>query len=174
MSSDKLPSGSGESIWPGCGLTATDTGHAPSDEHVASAACYRVVGQLLARDYSDPDCYRRAHQMVVDAYAAQHAGGEPPGDPDCRAVPDDVVPVLRGRCRPCRGAEAAPADGRQPPGLSWLQPPPQQHLLTVAHALPARNAEEHERLVREWAAQVWRAWAPHHAIIRQWNGQALG
>ncbi len=60
---------------PGCGLTAPETGDDPPAEHVASAACYRLYGQLLARDYSDAGYYRAAHQMVVDAYAAQHAGG---------------------------------------------------------------------------------------------------
>lgn len=47
----------------------------PPAEHVAAASCYGLYARLLARDYSDPDYYRVAHQLVGDAYAAQHAGG---------------------------------------------------------------------------------------------------
>lgn len=64
----------GTSTCPGCGLTAPDTGDAPPAEYVASGACRRLYGELLARGYCDPG-YRGVHQMVVDAYAAQHAGG---------------------------------------------------------------------------------------------------
>lgn len=33
-----------------------------------------MYAELLARSYSDPGL-RQVHQLVVDAYAAQHAGG---------------------------------------------------------------------------------------------------
>lgn len=43
-----------------------------------------------------------------------------------------------------------------------------------ADVLVASDADDHERLVRTWGAQVWRAWEPHHAVVRDWNRRALG
>jgi hypothetical protein len=34
--------------------------------------------------------------------------------------------------------------------------------------LDARTADEHLELVRQWAGQVWTAWAQHHATVRGW------
>lgn len=47
---------------------------------LGSAACWRGYGEFLAAQYLDPQ-WMRFHQIVVDAYAAQH-----PGDDDPRAV----------------------------------------------------------------------------------------
>jgi hypothetical protein len=163
----------GTSTCPGCGLTAPDTGDVPPAEHVASTACWRLYGELLARDYTDP-VYRRVHQMVVDAYAAQHAGGR------SRREIQTVALCLMTLCLFLEDG-VDPADGprlhrqmvRVRPPFNWLQPPPQQHLLTVADVLAAQDAAEHERLVRQWAGQVWQAWAPHHPTIHRWNRHAI-
>lgn len=159
-------------LW--CGLTAAETGGPAPAEHVASPACYQLYGQLLARDYSNPDCYRRAHQMNVDAYAAQHAGGT------SRREVQTVGLCLMTLCLFCEDG-VDPADGpalhkrmvAHRPDFTWLAPPPQHDVMTVGDVLTARDATEHERLTREWACQVWQAWAPHHGTIRKWNAQAL-
>ena len=44
---------------------------------LGSAACWRGYGELLAAQYSDPG-RMRFHQVVVDAFAAQHPGGDDP------------------------------------------------------------------------------------------------
>jgi hypothetical protein len=31
----------------------------------------------------------------------------------------------------------------------------------------ADSPESHARIVRDWAAQVWQAWAPHHDAARE-------
>ncbi len=50
-----------------------------------------------------------------------------------------------------------------------------EHLgdLTIAHIIDARDAEEHLRLVQEWAADVWRAYALYHALAREWIERIL-
>jgi hypothetical protein len=158
---------------PGCGLTAPDTGGPARAELTASPTCYRLYGELLARDHSDPD-YRRVHQMNVDAYAAQHAGGT------SRREIQTVGLSLMTLCLFCdHGIDPAegPALHKQMfdhrPDFTWLAPPPQYGPMTVADVLTAHDAAEHENLVRQWACQVWQAWSPHHATIREWNGQAL-
>src|SRR5688572_24525153 len=64
-------------ICPGCGVALpAETG--PTHPYMlGSPACWRGFGELLAAQYSEP---RRMgfHQVVVDAYAAQHPGGDDP------------------------------------------------------------------------------------------------
>ena len=161
------------STCPGCGLTAPASGGPAPEEHRASAACWAMYGQLLSRSYTDPD-YRAVHQMLVDAYAAQHAGGRSRREVQTVALclmtlclfVEDGVPVADG---PRLHQQMA---ARRPP-FRWLEPPPQQSLLTVADVLCARSVDEHEQLARRWAGQVWQAWSAHHDTVRQWNHYAL-
>ena len=60
-------------VCPGCGLVLA-VGDGPAHPYIgASAACWALFGELLAREYGDPR-YRRVHRTTVDAYAAQHPG----------------------------------------------------------------------------------------------------
>lgn len=157
----------------GCGLTVPEVGGPVPAGHVTSPACYQLYGELLARDYSDSD-YRRVHQMIVDAYAAQHAGGTG------RREVQTVGLCLMTLCLFCEDG-VDPAQGpalhrrmvARRPDFTWLEPPDQHHLMTVADVLTARTAVEHENLARRWACQVWRAWVKHHDTIREWNTHAL-
>ena len=166
--------GTGVDVCPGCGLRAPGSGESEPAEHRASVGCYAAYGRLLARDYSDPERYRLAHQVVVDAYAAQHAGGTGHREVQrvalclmtlCLFVEDGVLPA--------RGPALHRRMVAHRPDLTWLAPPPTHGLMTVADVLPARTAAEHADLALRWGAQVWRAWTPHHATVRAWNTTAL-
>src|SRR5258708_7273463 len=41
----------------------------------ASAACWKMYGSILAKEYSDP-AYFKVHRITVDAYCAQHIGDQ--------------------------------------------------------------------------------------------------
>jgi len=45
--------------------------------------------------------------------------------------------------------------------------------MTVADLLAASCVEEHTRLVKQWAASVWEAYASQHDIARRWIEAAL-
>jgi Family of unknown function (DUF5946) len=159
-------------ICPGCGLREPDTGGTPPAEREAFAECWQRYGELLARSYSQP--YRGVHQLVVDAYAAQHPGGQ------TRREIQRVALCLMTLCLFIENG----ADPREGPALHkrmmanrpdfhWLQPPPLRGLLTVVDILAASTPAEHERLTWAWGRDVWQAWAPHHLTIREWNTSAL-
>lgn len=161
------------STCPGCGLTSLETTGPAPEEQLASAACWALYGQALARSYTDPG-YRAVHQMIVDAYAAQHAGGT------SRRQVQTVALCLMTLClfiehgtEPVQGPALHKQMVARRPDFTWLAPPDQHGLMTVADVLTAHDAEEHGRLVREWGHQVWQAWALHHATIRAWNAHAL-
>lgn len=159
---------------PGCGLVATEASGPPPVEHTGSGACYALYGELLARSYGDPG-FRQVHQLVVDAYAAQHAGGTSRREIQTVALClMTLALVIEHDVDPAEGPRLHKQMVRNRQPFRWLQPPPQRHLLTVRDVLAARDMDEHARLVREWARQVWAAWAPHHATIQHWTKLALG
>ena len=43
-----------------------------------SAECWRVYTEVLEKEYSNPALFGQVHQMTVDSYAVQHAGGPHP------------------------------------------------------------------------------------------------
>ena len=162
------------STCPGCGLTALKAAGPAPQEQAASAACWAAYGQLLSRSYTDRN-YWAVHQIVVDAYAAQHAGGTSRREVQavalclmtlCLFIEHDVDPV--------QGPALHKRMVARRPDFTWLTPPAQHSLMTVADVLTAQDADQHCRLVGKWGNQVWRAWAPHHATIRAWNAHARG
>ena len=56
----------------------------------ASAGCWALYGEVLAREYGDYALYVPVHRLTVDAYAAQH-----PGEASRRAVQSVAVHLIR-------------------------------------------------------------------------------
>ncbi|MEO1029244.1 MAG: DUF5946 family protein [Pseudomonadota bacterium] len=61
-------------ICPGCGGRFSDIEGSVHGYMASSPGCWKSYGELLAREYSDPDLFARAHRLTVDAYALQHPG----------------------------------------------------------------------------------------------------
>jgi len=51
--------------------------------------------------------------------------------------------------------------------LVWLEPPQPNGGITVVDVVKTSNFEEHEKLVEQWASNVWAAWVRHHETIKQ-------
>ena len=117
--------------------------------------CRQLFQNLCAREGPD-------HQLLVDAYAAQH-----PGDASRRAIESLAVHLislclqLEQGATPTRAREAIIAALAIAYRFVRLDPPVWNGVLTVADV--AAGAD-----VRAWAESVWRAWAPHHATVRGW------
>lgn len=159
---------------PGCGARyaphPNDTTHAYIG---ASPACWAAFGELLAREFQDR-AYGRVHRHTVDVYTVQH-----PGDDD-RRQRQSVAIHLIGLChwlehgldaqRVIAATQAMLQGG--PPDWPWLAPPTEFEM-TVRDVLAAESGEDHERLVRRWAATTWEAWSAHHDVVRRWATDAL-
>ena len=52
--------------------------------------------------------------------------------------------------------------------MHWLTPPVRNGRLTVVDALAGGFDDGHAASVEAWARDVWRAWRPHHATVREW------
>lgn len=149
---------------PGCGLEMPLSERIYDRKFHASAECWSAFEEVLAVEFQNAVLFSQVHQLTVDAYAVQHAGGQHPDKSVCihlaglhlmleRSVPPvDVPPRLQ----------------RLASRTSWphLDPPDARAPITVFDVALAESPETHALRVREWAAQVWRVWSPHHDVAR--------
>ena len=157
---------------PGCGLVVQTRELAAAPGGPAAAGCFALFGELLAASYTDP-ARRALHQLIVDAYTAQHAGGA-----SRREVQAVAICLMTLHLFLERGI-----DPRQGPALHKTMvggtvafrrlepPPPEDGAPTVADVLSPD--EGYEQRVTSWAEAVWSTWIPHHETVRAWTRTAL-
>lgn len=157
---------------PGCGLELPESGRSYDFKFHASAECWSLFEQVLATEYQNPALAGQVNKLTVDTYAVQHAGGAHPDKSVCVHLVGLLLALER---------DVAPADaprllqrlaGRG--SFPHLQPPDERAPLTVRDVAMAGSPEAHARIVREWAAAVWRVWSPHHAAARELAGELSG
>lgn len=134
----------------------------------ASTACWAVYGDLLAKEFSDPE-YFKVHRTTVDAYAAQHIGNQE----DRRARQSANVHLIALYLAFAQKADkttvltfirkATVVKQDWPPLLQRKNP----HWLTVQDIVKADNPSSHARLVPQWGQSVWEAYGDcHEEVIR--------
>jgi hypothetical protein len=135
----------------------------------ASPACWAAYGELLAAQYDSPE-RMRFHQIIVDTYAVQHPDGD-----DRRAVQSVGIHLMTLYLFLERDVD--PASGsrlhmhiveRQRPSLYYLDPPSFQGIRTHLDVPRSGPASAVRDAAYAWARNVWAAWSPHHATVRQW------
>ena len=150
------------SVCPGCGLTmplrpaAVNPGY-----YNASPECWSVYTEVIGAEFSSAPLFGSAHQLSVDTYAVQHAGGP---------HPDKSVDVHLS------GLYLVLERGVAPTSV----PPLLQHLVTVVKEWPhfqppnvtgcltcldVALADDHIATVRAWATGIWKAWSAQHDAI---------
>jgi hypothetical protein len=131
----------------------------------ASPSCWDLFGKVLAREYSSPQLMK-IHRLTVDAYAVQH-----PGTPEPRSIQSVWVHLAglyltvernlsHAFARRVIGAMAGNSEQ-----LTWLHPPDDFGLITVADVANASNVAAHEEAVKRWAWVAWKAWEVHHRTV---------
>ena len=151
---------------PGCGLVAPAQDGPTHRYMVSSAACWATFCELVAADYSSPE-RMQCHQLVVDAYAAQH-----PGDGERQQV-QSVGLHLMTLCLFLE-RDADPSHG---PALhrSMVRRPTFRRLertgpgdLTVTHVPTDGPIEAARAAAYEWARAVWATYEPAWPTVREW------
>jgi hypothetical protein len=143
------------------------------------AGCQALLDELNAQAYADAR-YGAVRDLAFDAYCMQHL------ERYCRSAKSYAAHLTRLCC----GIEHAGDPAVYAAIQRWLngavaleKPEPPAHLgrLTIADVRGvarspqgARDAAEHARLVRAWAADVWAAYAAQHALARAWLRAARG
>src|SRR5262249_46373353 len=110
--------------------------------------------------------FGQVHQLTVDAYAVQHAGGPHPDKSvgihlsglyfmHERGVRSPDVPPLLQRLASC--VETWP----------HFHPPAEAGRLTIFDVALSNSPTDHAKTVRAWAREVWDSWARHHSAVRE-------
>jgi hypothetical protein len=135
------------------------------------AACQAVFDELAAQAYGDAR-YRAAYTLAFDTYCMQHR------ERYCRSAKSYAAHLTRLCC----GLEYDGEPRVYEAIRNWLDghvalekpaAPARPRSLTVVDARQARSPEEHRRLVRAWAENVWEAYAGQHDLARAWIEAAL-
>ncbi len=138
-----------------------------------SPECWSVFTEVVGHEFGDAVLYGQAHQISVDAYAVQHAGG---------SHPDKSVDIhLAGLYLVLERCLAPPSVPRLLQRLagtieSWphFPPPADRGSLTVLEVALADSGEDHIRIVRSWGSEVWDAWSDYHQDVATLVRQQLG
>ncbi len=152
----------------GCGAMFPASGGPVHPYMESSPACWAAFGEVLAREYSDI-AYMRAHRLTVDSYAVQHPGR--PSPQSIQSVTLHLISlclILEHEVSMPRATTALQEGAKYKSSFVWLDPPPMRGELTIADVHAAKSAEEHVRLVWDWAKSAWAAWSPHYDKIQAW------
>ncbi len=154
-----------ESVCPGCALQMPVSEAAFYDgNYNTSPECWSVYTEVLGSEFSNAVLFGQVHQLTVDTYAVQHAGGKHPDKSVAihlaglhlildRGVHPPNVPKLHQRL-----AAAV---------KTWphFPPPADAGSVTVFDVALSDSVEEHIKTARVWAALVWKAWSGHHSEV---------
>jgi hypothetical protein len=150
---------------PGCGVRLPESSWELDRSINASPECWQVYGELAGFELSDPSLSGRFHQLTVDAYGAQHAGG----DTGAIRVAYGLVGLHLALDRGMRGVDVRAIHQRMGrPDAKWpsFPRPPDVGSLTVIDLVEAGaragSVVGHADLVRRWAREVWDAWGAQH------------
>jgi hypothetical protein len=135
----------------GCGALLPDT-DGPTHTYLgASAACWAVYGEVLAREYGE--CrYPPIHRLTVDTYSVQH-----PGTLSRRSIQSVAVHLVSlYLVLECGFSLEKATDGirralKQRGQFVWLEPPSPLGNLTILDVRNATDFAQHEALVHHQA-----------------------
>lgn len=150
----------------GCGALVSDIDGPTHKYMLSTPGCWKLYGDILAKEYTisnwDPD----THRITVDTYAVTH-----PGIPERRAIQSVCVHLISLYFTFEKGLPGAQAtqlikrvveNKNITAKLAWLEPPQFQGTLHVTDVLQANDFEEHKKLVRSWGQSVWQVWKAKH------------
>lgn len=152
-------------VCPGCALVSRSGASVSYEGHYrASPECWAVYADVIGVDFSNVVLFARAHQLTVDAYAAQHAGGEHGDKSVCVHLVGLHLQIEEGLPGPRvahslrRFAERVDRRGEWP----HFDVPSRTGALTIADVAGAPTMEDHVETVAAWAYAVWDTWIDVH------------
>lgn len=137
----------------------------------ASAGCWAVYGEVLARQYNHPE-YASVLRLTGDTYAVQH-----PGTPSRQSIQSVAVHLISlywalEHHHTAQMTTQAIYQALQHRGdFVWLKPPTLLGAMTILDIRAAHDFADLAERVNQWAASVWKAWSAHHETIARWARQ---
>ena len=147
----------------GCGALVENIAGQPHKYIGANQGCWDLFGQILAKEFGEYKYPENTHRLTVDTYAIQH-----PGQPNRQAIQSVNIHLISLYCvfiKGLSGKEATKVMGKvleNSPNFEWLEPPIPNGKMTIIDVLKAKNQTEHEKIVQEWAKDVFGCWYSKH------------
>jgi len=155
-----------ETTCPGCGLrmpvrqaSTTSRGY-----YNVSDECWDLYTEVLGTEYSNAVLFGQVHQLTVDTYAVQHAGGPHPD----KSLAVHLFGLYLALQKDIRSPYIPPLLQRLATAIEvWphYEPPTKTTPLTVFDVAFCDSTEDHIRVVKEWARAVWESWSEYHPEI---------
>src|SRR5262249_7218939 len=144
-----------ERLCPGCGLAMPRSERpGPRMYYNASPECLLLYSEVLGEEYGNAVLFGQVHQLTVDTYAAQHAGGPHP-DKSVAIHLSGLHLMLELGVRP----QAVPALLQRLATVveEWphFAPPAEVGERTVFDVAIVSSPAAHAEAVRAWACDVW-------------------
>jgi hypothetical protein len=144
------------SACPGCGVSLPGSA-ALHGRSLASEACWQLYGEVAGYELAHLASLGRFHQLLVDTYIAQHAGGSSPAIGVAFALIGLRLTLDDGwRGEEVRDAHRYLAESfREWPAFD---PPTRRSKTTVFDLALAASPEIYVVTIQRWAADVWASW----------------
>jgi hypothetical protein len=156
---------SDHTICPGCGLRMPRRAEARYEWCFhASPECWSICTEVLGSEFGNAVLFGQVHQLTVDTYAVQHAGGPHPDKSVAIHLAGLRLMLERG-FRPTRVPPLLQRLSQLVEEWPHFDPPEDRGPLTVFDVALAGSDREHIETVDAWARKVWDAWSPHHVAI---------
>lgn len=159
-------------LCPGCKLEMPISGKVYDGDFNSSPECWSVFEEVLASEFQNVVLFGQVHQLTVDSYAVQHAGGRHRD----KSVCVHLVGLYLALERNITSVDVPPYLQRLGSTVtSWphLPPPVDRGSLTIFDVAMAESSQLHALRVRQWAAQLWSAWSPHHEEVAKLAGKCF-
>jgi len=150
----------------GCGALVPDI-EGPIHEYMLSTpGCWKLYGEILAKEYTPENYDADSHRITVDTYAVTH-----PGRNERKAIQSINIHLIRlyytfekdlkgePLLRVIKHAAESEALHEK---FEWLEIPSFEHTLKVTDVIKATTVDEHKRIVYVWGESVWKVWKDKH------------
>lgn len=129
----------------------------------AKQGCWDLYSEVLAKEFNEYKYFEHTNRLTVDTYAIQHPGL--PGKQSIQSVNIHLISLYIVLVENLNSREATKMIGKileKKPEFVWLDPPVPNGKITIIDVLKAKNKEEHQEIVKEWAKDVFACWYLKH------------
>lgn len=152
-----------KSVCPGCRLQLESPDSGTDGRFNASCVCRTLYDELSAFTLSLADT-EFTHQLIVDAYCAQHVG--PNVKPISIAFSLIGLYLVFERGYTGRQVQLAHiALAKKSKDWPRFTSPPMTGTMTVSDVLNGIHGDNYRNRIHDWAASVWKAWKNCHADV---------
>jgi len=152
-------------ICPGCGLLMPENKALTYDGYyTVSPECWSVYTEVLEAEYSNMILFGQIHQLTVDTYAVQHAGGIHKAK-SVMVHLAGLYLVYEMGIKPSQVSKLHQRMAHKMKIYPEFTPPEETGKITVFDIAMASDQVEHADLVEKWSKQLWNVWSHVHQDI---------